>query len=47
MTKEKDDLLDATRYAYVMRRYAVPYEADYGYHNDMPDKAIDNTNEAD
>ena len=48
VTKEKDDLLDATRYAYIMRRYAVAEEINfsrYGLRN--LDKAIDNTMESD
>lgn len=47
VTKERDDLLDATRYAYIMRRYAVSktdidLAADSMYNMD---KAIDNTEE--
>ena len=47
VTKERDDLLDATRYAYIMRRYAVS-KRDIDLANDSMyniDKAIDNTEE--
>lgn len=47
VTKERDDLLDATRYAYIMRRYAVSKRdidlSMEGVYN--IDKAIDNTEE--
>lgn len=48
VTKERDDLLDATRYAYIMRRYAVSEEdmGISGYYTNT-DKAIDETVEND
>ena len=48
VTKERDDLLDATRYAYIMRRYAVAEGLGSWYNSFInPDKAIDNTVEND
>lgn len=45
VTKEKDDLLDATRYAYIMRRYAVSKAEHDIYNNGYTnmDRATDNT----
>ncbi len=45
VTKEKDDLLDATRYAYIMRRYAVSKIEHDIYNNGYIniDRAQDNT----
>lgn len=47
VTKEKDDLLDATRYAYIMRRYAVSEVEASGVYDDWygrdMNKAIDST----
>lgn len=45
VTKEKDDLLDATRYAYIMRRYAVSKTEHDIYNNGYTnmDRAQDNT----
>lgn len=45
VTKEKDDLLDATRYAYIMRRYAVSKTEHEIYNNGYInlDRATDNT----
>lgn len=45
VTKEHDDLLDATRYAYIMRRYAISYNDSHQIYPEWVDtnKAIDNT----
>lgn len=47
VTKEKDDILDATRYAYIMRRYAVSEVESSGMYDSWrgfdSNKAIDNT----
>lgn len=49
VTKERDDLLDATRYAYIMRRYAISENSNsiYDWSRGDPDRAIDNTVEDD
>jgi phage terminase large subunit-like protein len=47
VTKEKDDILDATRYGYIMRRYAVSEVESSGMYDSWrgfdSNKAIDNT----
>lgn len=48
VTKERDDLLDATRYAYIMRRYAIAEGVKHrNWWEGSVDKAVDNTNERD
>lgn len=48
VTKANDDILDATRYAFVMSRYAVPENLGDNYDLYLnPDKATDNTVEND
>ena len=48
VTKANDDILDATRYAFVMSRYAVPENLGDNYNLLLnPDKATDNTVEKD